>query len=195
MDELERLGLLENTLIIYTTDHGGALGSNGGLVDKGWLMVDETVRIPMTVRWPDRVEAGITTDQFVSNMDLVPTVLEAAGAEMLAPMDGKSLLPLFQQSERVAWREEIMLEHHGHYGEEHFQRQLRYSQYKYVAHLEDCDELYDLRQDPYELDNLAESPQLQTILKEMRRRLRHQMKLHEDDSPQAQRLIKKISII
>lgn len=189
VDALERLNLLDNTLIIYTTDHGGALGSNGGLVDKGWMMTDETVRIPMAIKWPDKITKGTTTDKFVTNLDLVPTVLQAAGAEMPSPIDGTSLLALSQHPDEVAWREDVMLEHHGHYREHHFQRQLRYANYKYVAHLDDRHELYDLSRDPYELDNLVDAPPMQNVLMDMRQRLYRQMTHHEDNAPSAQRLI------
>jgi arylsulfatase A-like enzyme len=188
VDALERLGLMENTLVIYTADHGGILASNGGLVDKGWLMVEETLRIPMAVRWPGQVPAGLVTDALVTNMDLVPTVLEAAQADSPSPMDGTSLLGLLRQPAEVDWREDIMLEHHGHYREVHFQRQLRCGRYKYVAHLNDRDELYDLSQDPYELVNLAGLSRMQGVLTEMRERLHRQMAFHDDDSPWAQQL-------
>ena len=187
--QLEQLGLLDNTLIIYTADHGGTMASNGELVDKGWLMVDETVRIPLAVRWPEKVSSGSVTDKFVSNMDLVPTVLEAAGAEIPTPSDGRSLVELVQQPEAAAWPDDLMLEHHGHYDEIHFQRQLRYDRYKYTAHLDDRDELYDLSQDPYEMNNLIDASEIQPILQELRQRLRRWMIGHEDNSEWAQRLL------
>jgi arylsulfatase A-like enzyme len=194
VDALRRLRLLENTLVIYTSDHGGALASNGGLVDKGWLMVEETVRIPLAVRWPGQVPGGVVRDEFVTNMDLVPTVLEAAQAERPSPMDGKSLLRLLRQRGQVDWREDILLEHHGHYREHHFQRQLRCGRYKYVAHLHDLDELYDVTQDPYELTNLASLSRMEGVLKDMRERLHRQMALHDDDSPWAQQLESQIGV-
>jgi len=193
IDFLKESGLLENTLIIYTTDHCGALGSNGGEFDKGWLMVDETVRIPMAMRWQDRIEPGVTTDKFVTNMDLVPTVLEAGNAEIPTTMDGKSMADLIQNPDQTSWREEVMLQHHGHYGESHLQRQLRYKNYKYVAHLNDKEELYDIVQDPYELENLVELSHAKDILTDMRNRLRHQMMLHDDHSSQAEALLSQIN--
>lgn len=193
IDTLERLGQLDNTLIIYTTDHGGALGSNGGLVDKGWVLSEETVRIPIAIRWPGRIRAATSTHHLVSNLDLVPTVLEAAGAEMPNPLDGTSLFPLFQSPKRTQWREDIMLEHHGQYGQKHFQRQLRFGQYKYGAHLNDRHELYDLSADPYELDNRIDDPILDHIRTDMRRRLREQMHSHQDDAPDALALLAELN--
>ena len=189
---LDRLGLAENTIVIYTVDHGGGLGSNGLLIDKGWFMTDETVRIPMVIRWPGQVEAGSRTDKLVMNMDLVPTVLEAAQAQQPSPMDGTSLLSLCQELTQVSWRDDLMLQHHGHYNESHFQRQLRYDRYKYVAHLDDLDELYDLTTDPYELNNLVNDPTIRPVLVEMQQRLKHQMAAHEDQGPDSQRLMQQM---
>jgi len=194
VDRLEELSVLDNTLIIYTADHGGAVASNGGLVDKGWLMIDETVRIPMAIRWPNQVASGESTDKFVSNMDLVPTVLEAAGAILPTPIDGTSLLALSKQPSEATWRESLMLQHHGHYSKAHFQRQLRHGEYKYVAHLDDQDELYHITQDPYELENLIDQAHIDAILQEMRHRLVEQMSVHDDNAPDAKRLIAQMGL-
>jgi arylsulfatase A-like enzyme len=189
VDALERLDLLENTLLIYTADHGGAVGSNGGLFDKGWLMVEETLQIPLAIRWPGRAKSRARSDKFVTNMDLVPTVLEAAGAEIPSPLDGRSLLGLIQDPEGVTWPEDVMLQHHGHYKERHFQRLLRFGPFKYVAHLDDSDELYDLEKDPFEQENLVDAQEMRPVLNEMRQRLIHQMVTHDDEARQATALI------
>ena len=152
-------------------------------------MIDETVRIPMAIRWPNQVAKGERTDKLVSNMDLVPTVLEAAGATLPTPSDGTSLLELSKQPHNATWRDSLMLQHHGHYSFAHFQRQLRHGEYKYVAHLDDQDELYHITQDPYELENLINQPHVNTVLQTMRQRLAAQMHAHEDDAPDAKRLI------
>ena len=193
---LERLGVLDNTLILYTTDHGGALASNGGLVDKGWLMTEETVRIPLAARWPGQIAPGSRSEKLVMNMDLVPTVLAAAGAAMPEVMDGACLQPLWEGEETAvsAWRNELMLQHHGHYRESHFQRQLRLDSYKYVAHLDDLDELYDLQADPYELENLVNEPRCAALLADMRRRLHGQMVQFADDGSDAQRLWQQMGV-
>ncbi|MEM7347419.1 MAG: sulfatase-like hydrolase/transferase [Chloroflexota bacterium] len=194
VDSLERLGLLDNTIIIYTADHGGTMASNGELVDKGWLMVDETVRIPLAVSWPGKIAASTTTDQFVSNMDIVPTILEAAEAEMPDPLDGRSFLSLAQAPTETDWPADLMIQHHGHYDEIHFQRQLRYDRYKYTAHLDDTDELYDLSTDPYELNNLIDAPDFAEVLQEIRQRLYRWMVRHEDDSDWSKQLFQQMGV-
>ncbi len=192
LDTLEALNLLDNTLIIYTTDHGGALGSNGGLVDKGWVLSDETVRIPMAMRWPEKIQPATSTKHFVSNLDLVPTVLAAAGADFPTPLDGTDLAPLFSSPNTTDWREDIMLEHHGHYGQKHFQRQIRHGHFKYSAHLGDRHELYDLSTDLFELDNLIDDHTFSTVRDDLRHRLVRQMKEHDDHSDEALALIEEL---
>jgi arylsulfatase A-like enzyme len=227
---LDRIGLAENTIVFYTADHGDAIASNGGVFDKDSLMVEETMRIPLAVRWPGRVPAGVTSEKLVTHMDIVPTVLEAAGTESIplavrwpgrvpagvtseklvthmdivptvleaagaespAPMDGESMLELIQHPSTAAWREDLMCQHHGH-GSLHFQRLLRRGNHKYVAHLDDQDELYDLERDPYELTNLVDRPDMQGILSEMRERLCRQMAAYDDAAPDADKLRHQIS--
>ena len=186
LDTLDRLGLADNTLVMYTADHGDAIGSQGGVFDKDSLMVEETERIPLALRWPGHLPAGRVTDAFATHMDLVPTALDAARAD-LPPMDGESLLRVAADPS-APWRDDLMCQHHGH-GHPAFQRLLAWDRYKYVAHLDDLDELYDLAADPCELRNRIGDPALADVLKKMRQRLARQMAEHADDSDDARRLL------
>ncbi len=103
------------------------------------------------------------------------------------------MLGLCQAPEETVWRDDIMLEHHGHYGETHFQRQLRHGDYKYVAHLDDLGELYNISADPFETNNLINEPTMQPILGNLQERLRLWMARHEDNSAEAQRLLRQIT--
>lgn len=183
LEALERLGLTEDTLVVYTADHGDLLAAQGGFVDKIWVMAEETQRIPLVLRWPGRLPAGAAREVLASNMDLVPTVLEAAGAEPLTPCDGRSLLAAAQRPEAPGFPDDLMCQHHGTYRHAVFQRLLRWRQYKYVAHLGDQHELYDLERDPYEMNNCIEEPALRAVLAEMRRRLARRMQDSEDNAP------------
>lgn len=116
------------------------------------------------------------------------TTLDAAGAALPSEIDGESLLSLAHDPANAAWREDLMLEYHGH-GIHHFQRSLRWKNYKYVAHLEDLDELYDLHKDPFELQNLINDPSMINVLEEMRERLARWMNSRNDDSPDARKLL------
>jgi arylsulfatase A-like enzyme len=203
---LDRLGMAENTLVMYSADHGDILGSHGGLFDKGWLMVEETMRIPVAVRSPYiDSSVGRTSDSLVSNLDLVATVRDAAGVTSGAA-DGTSLLPLLRETDgaNAVWREDLMLESHGHYGRNLLQRMLRWKNWKYVAHWEqagtpdgvsDCDELYDLAADPYELRNLIADDKSGAVLVEMRTRLAASMVRFGDNAPDARELRERLNRI
>jgi arylsulfatase A-like enzyme len=184
---LDRLGISDNTIVIYTADHGDAIGSHGGVFDKDSVMLEETGRVPMCIRWPAEVPQGLSAEQPVSNMDLVPTVLEAAGAEMPEPVDGRSLLGLALDPGRPMSEEDLMTTHHGH-GSPCFQRMLRRGKHKYVAHLDDLDELYDLSTDPYEMTNLVAEPRMDAVLQQARDRLLFLMDNYDDDEPDARTL-------
>jgi len=187
LDTLDRLGL-DETLVFYTADHGDAIASHGGVFDKDSLMVEETERVPLAVRWPGQIAPGSTRDQLVTQMDLVPTLLDAAGAAGSEPMDGRSLLGILADAD-APWREDLLCEHHGH-GHPCFQRMLRHGPWKYVAHLGDTDELYDLSRDPCEGTNLAEDRSRRGVLADMQRRLAGQMEAFGDGGDDASRLRK-----
>jgi arylsulfatase A-like enzyme len=198
---LDRLGMTENTLVIYSADHGDILAAHGGLFDKGWLMVEETMRIPLAVRPPSgHFAQGKKSAALVFNLDIVATLRDAA--DVLSPeADGASLLPLLSESDtaETVWREDLMLESHGHYGRNLLQRMLRWENWKYVAHweqeqsLEERDELYDLSADPYELRNLIGDEKSKPVLFEMRRRLAANMTRFDDSSLNAPHLLARLN--
>ncbi len=88
---LEALGIADNTLIIFTSDHGDMIGSHGGMNDKGY-MFEEVHRVPLIMSWPGQLEAGQRSDALVYNMDIMPTILDVLELEDKA-LDGQSLLP------------------------------------------------------------------------------------------------------
>ena len=187
---LEAEGILEDTLIVMNADHGDLIASHGNLFNKDSLMVEETMRVPMVVRWPGAAANGTSSDALVSNMDLTATVLDAAGASM-GDIDSVSLRPILDGSRR-GLRDELVCQHHGAFKIEFFQRLLRHGSLKYVAHLNDYDELYDLEADPYELNNLAHDPDSGPVLGEMRTRLIVAMDRLGDDSPDSTELIRQL---
>ncbi|TVY11098.1 sulfatase-like hydrolase/transferase [Paenibacillus cremeus] len=193
LDTLERTGLLDNTIVIYTADHGDILGSNGGLFDKDSMLTEETMSIPLAIRWPGAPKNGAALDALVSNMDIVPTVLELAGAQVPSHMDGKSIVPLLSDTSSP-WREDLMAMHFGHINHDDIQRVLYYGPYKYTAHLDDSDELYDLNADPFELHNLIDEPAMTDVLKEMKARLHRNMDQAGDVSADSLRLIQQKSM-
>jgi arylsulfatase A-like enzyme len=156
LETLDRLGLFENTIIVYTTDHGDAAGSHG-MMDKHYVMYEEEVRVPLVVRWDGVIEAGTTSDAFVANyLDLGPTLLDVAGIDIPDSFQGVSLLPeLRGEAGPAGERDLIFSEYNGQQFGLYTQRMVRDRRYKYVWNPTDVDELYDLEQDPWEMENLA----------------------------------------
>lgn len=189
---LDSLGLAENTLVIYVADHGDLIASRGGLMNKDALMVEETMRVPMVLRWPNGFAGGRVSRALVSNMDLARTVLDAVQADAPAPLDSDSLIPLCRTPDAPG-REALMCEEHGEARIEFFQRMIRWKTYKYIAHLDDEDELYDLAQDPCELRNTVHEPEYTMVLNHMRSLLTELMEEHEDRAPDAERLRSRLS--
>ncbi len=181
LDALDRLGLAENTLVMWTTDHGDGLACHGGHFDKRSYMPEEMVRVPLAVRFPGRIAAGRNSEALVSNIDTAPTFLDAAGLAFKRPVDGQSLLPL-AEGRLQAWREDLMSETHGHM-EEHIGRLIVTGRWKYVANRGQLDELYDLEKDPYELRNLASDPGHAAVVADMKRRLASWRTRSHDPAP------------
>jgi arylsulfatase A-like enzyme len=171
---LEESGLSENTLVILTADHGDALASHGGMFDKGSFMTEETVRIPLVVRFPGKVDKGIRTDRLVDTLDIVPTILEAAGISEHKELPGTSL---FEE----APRESILLEHHGQgFRDTKRSRTVVTNQYKYTRNEDDIEELYDLSSDPYELNNLGLDSAHTNIVKELAECMEYHLRVTND---------------
>ena len=164
---LEDTGQRENTVVVFTSDHGEMLGDHG-LVLKGCRFYEGLVRVPLIWSWPDRIRAGVVSDALVELTDIAPTLLAFAHAEAPHAMQGRSLVPLLTgqadprrhrdcvraeyysalnpHTERVGWR--------GAYA-----TMLRTRRHKLVAyHGHELGELFDLERDPHEFDNLWLDP-------------------------------------
>lgn len=182
LDTLDELGLTDNTLVVWTADHGDALACHGGQFDKGSYLVEEVLRIPLAVRWPDRIPASQVCEHLVSLIDLAPTFLDAARASFEHQTDGRSFLPLCGGT-RSGWRADLMCETHG-YGDEVVGRALITDRYKYVATSGQRHELYDLHGDPYELANLIDEPDSAAIRSDLRQRLADWRRRTGDTAPE-----------
>lgn len=165
--ELDRLGISEETVVIYTTDHGNLCGARGGLYDKGVAMFEDTYHIPFLLRWPGVAPQGARLANLVSNMDVFATVLDIAGAALPEGIDSQSILPILRDP-AAKWREKLMCWSSGVYYL-HSQRMLRWRNYKYVFTPYDTDELYDLEKDPLEFTNRINDPALADLALELRR--------------------------
>ncbi len=168
LDWLDERGERENTLVIFTSDHGEALGDHG-LVLKGCRFYEGLVRVPLIISMPGTVQAGRVSDALVELLDLTPTLLEAAGLEVPPRMQGRSLMPILtgQASDR-AHREFVRAEYYSALnsdvpGREEFTgmyaTMLRTRTHKIVNyHGLDVGELFDLEADPREHKNLWDDP-------------------------------------
>lgn len=169
LERLAELGLAEDTVVIYTADHGDMCGAHG-MIDKHFSMYDDIVRVPMFVRGPD-IPADEENDAFVCHaLDIAATICEMTAGEIPASFQGDSLLPLFRDD---PGREEIYALFDGCQMGLYQSRMLRDDRYKYVWNLTARDELYDLEIDPHERENLVTDPTPETpaVLTEMRERL------------------------
>jgi N-acetylglucosamine-6-sulfatase len=162
LDYLDANGLAEDTLVIYMGDNGFSFGEHG-LIDKRHFY-EESAKVPLLVRWPSYLEGGAPIDSLVQNIDIAPTILEAAGLAMPAHMQGASFVPLLDRKE-VAWRDRIFYEY---YWEMDFPQTptmfgIRTERYKYIRYhgVWDTNEFYDLQADPNEMYNLIDAPEHQ----------------------------------
>jgi arylsulfatase len=155
---LKERGMLENAVVVFTSDHGDCLGDHG-LVEK-WNMYDSSVRVPLVVHSPGRFEAGRTCDALTQWFDIGPTVLELAGIQAPAKMDARSLLPHLEGGDDAERRQFVYSEHAPDLMLQQVEHLLmiRDERYKLVEYLgTDAGQLFDLETDPNELVDLCGS--------------------------------------
>jgi arylsulfatase A-like enzyme len=175
LDYLEESGLLENTIVIFTADHGQTLGSHGGLTDKGWHHFEEIQRIPTIVRLPERYDGGKrkrgeVLQEWISLADVYPSILELAGADLGSKVHGRSFAPLLR-GEPVEWRNTIFVEFNGVNNLATSMVTVRKGNWKYGWNCSNADELYDLAADPHETENRIDDPRCSAQVTEMRETL------------------------
>jgi arylsulfatase A-like enzyme len=173
LDHLDACGLRDNTIIIFAADHGETLGTHDGLTDKGWHHFEEIQRVPFIVWMPERyyqngVQPGDALQEWISLVDLYPSMLEAAGAsEGEEQLPGHSIWSLFGD-EPVEWRDKIFVEFFGVNSLLTTMASVRKGDLKYGWNCSSHDDLYDLQADPYEMHNLIDEPSHTAIVSEMR---------------------------
>lgn len=160
LEALERRGLADDTVVVFTSDNGYFLGERG-LAGK-WLIYEESVRIPLIVYDPragaDR--RGVTEDAMALNTDFAPTLLDYAGLEAPEGYDGASLAPLCR-GEQVAWRDTFVYEHHMDHEKIPPSVGVRGPRWVYARYYRQqpaYEQLFDLQRDPLQLVNLASDP-------------------------------------
>lgn len=180
LDALKSLGLSDNTIVLFTSDHGNHFKTRNTEYKRSCH--DSSIRVPTVIQGPG-FQAGGTLQELVSLIDLPPTLLDAAGIPIPAHMQGKSLLPLVQR-QKVDWQEEVFVQ----ISEAQVGRAIRTKRFKYSVHAPELDgwkigssdtyveeHLYDLHADPYELTNLIGMEAFRETTKELRERLVRRM--------------------
>lgn len=162
LDALERTGMREHTLVIFTSDHGEMLGDHGLLL-KGCRFYEGLVRVPLIFSWPGRVQAGVTSDALVELTDIVPTLLDFCGLKILPDIQGRSLAPLLTgQAPLEHHRDVVRTEYYDALpskGEPTYGTMIRDRRHKLVVyHGHELGELFDLEADPGEFVNLWDDP-------------------------------------
>jgi N-acetylglucosamine-6-sulfatase len=172
LEALKRRGQLDSTLVVYMGDNGFAFGEHG-LIDKR-TAYEESMRVPMLARCPELFQGGRAVNQMVANLDIMPTVLDAAGVPAPAGLDGASFLPLMR-GVQTPWRDTLLYEYYWerNYPQTPTLHALHTDRYKYIrCHgVWDIDELYDMQEDPLESNNLIFSKEHQPMVREMNQKL------------------------
>jgi N-acetylglucosamine-6-sulfatase len=172
---LDKSGLSKSTLVVYMGDNGFELGEHG-FYDKRDAY-EESIRVPMLAYAPGMIKPGAKVTNMVQNIDIAPTLMEAAGVAVpkSAKMDGRSFLGLLQGRKKTSWRDHILYEYHWEWN---FPATptlfaIRTDRYKYIWHygLWDRDAFYDLKTDPIERHNLIDTPAYKDQIAKLKKQL------------------------
>jgi len=178
LEALEETGQQANTIVTLAADHGSMAGAHR-MWFMGWLPYEECYRVPLIVRWPGTIRPASKCSKLVQTHFLAHTYVEAAGAAKLPYEDGRPLQPLFENSGRGDWPDDLLCAFYG--GEFLYTQRLAITQrFKYVFNGFDFDEMYDLEQDPQELHNVVARSGYKPHVDDMRARLYEMMARFED---------------
>ena len=174
LNYLEENGLLDNTLVVYTSDQGFYMGEHGWF-DKRF-MYEESMRTPLIMRLPKGFDRKGDITEMVQNIDYAPTFLELAGVKVPEDIQGESLLPLLKGKKPASWRKSLYY-HFYEYPAEHMVKRhygVRTDPYKLIHFYNDIDawELYDLEKDPAEMHNVINDPAYSEVLADMQAELK-----------------------
>jgi len=203
-DYLQKTGQMDKTIIIYTSDQGMMLGEHD-FIDKRW-MYEESMRMPFLVRYPGMIRPGTRTDEVINNTDFAPTILELAGLDAPDYMQGRSFVPVLRRRTPLDWpkatyyRYWMHMAHHdnpAHFGIRTKVYKLIFfygMNYKQGGHkpTQPGWELYDMINDPHEMNNLYNNPRYVVVIRKLKAELmRLRKKYNETDEkyPHIQKVI------
>ena len=192
LDYLDESGLTENTVVVYTSDQGFYLGEHGWF-DKRF-MYEESLRMPLLVRYPKEIQPGSINNDIVLNIDFAPTFLDFANASVPTGMQGTSFRRILQGDTPSNWRQS-MYYHYYEYPAVHMVKRhygVRTERYKLIRFYYDIEawELYDLEKDPHELVNRYEDPAYATVVEELKQELERLRKQYGDSEELASVFLK-----
>ncbi|MEA3336248.1 MAG: sulfatase-like hydrolase/transferase [Chloroflexota bacterium] len=171
LDRLDQLGLAENTVVIFTSDHGHLFGQHG-LIAKGAFHYEDLLRVPMIVRWPGRVAQGIRSDALQSLVDFAPTLLSLARCQIPRTMTGVDQKEVWLGKQATA-RDHVLVENHHQPTTLHLKTYLD-DRYKITVYFgRPYGELFDLLEDPGEVNNLWNEPDFIDLKTELTNKLLH----------------------
>ena len=173
LDYLDDAGLAENTIVVYTSDQGFYLGEHGWF-DKRF-MYEESFHTPLVMRWPKLINPGSISEDFVMNLDLAGTFIDAAGATVPDDIQGESFLPILKDEKPEDWRTSMYYHYYEYPGAHMVKRHygIKTKDYKLIHFYYDIDEweLYDMKKDPDEMNNVIDDPDYQEIVEELKKEL------------------------
>lgn len=184
LDGLDNAGGFENTIVIFTSDHGDLCGGHG-MLDKHYVMYEDVVHVPLIIRYPVLFKAGETIDSFVSNcLDIAPTLEEICKLEPAGKRHGHSLVPLCKHTDgsrgdTEGKNYEVSASNGQQFGL-YTQRCIVTKRWKYVWNATDMDELYDLENDVGEKNNLISACRDEAALAELKKQLYEELQRRED---------------
>lgn len=182
LDYLEAHDLMENTMIVYTSDQGFYLGEHGWF-DKRFVY-DESFKTPLLVSWPGHVKPGSTSDEMVQNLDFAQTFLDIAGVEEPSDMQGESLVPILT-GKMEGWHRNAVYYHYYEYPAEHMVNRhyaIVTKDYKLIHYYfyQDYWELIDRKKDPKELHNVYDDPAYEEVQSQLHSQLVEIRQLYGD---------------
>jgi len=187
LDYLKEKGLDDNTLVVYTSDQGFYMGEHGWF-DKRF-MYEECQRMPLIIRYPKAIKAGSTSNAICMNVDFAPTFLDFAGVEIPSDIQGTSLKPVLENEGKIPadWRKAAYY-HYYEYPAEHSVKRhygIRTQDFKLIHFYNDIDEweMYDLKADPREMNNVFGKPEYAEKQKELMQLLQETQKQYKDNDP------------
>ncbi len=166
LDSLDRLGIADNTLVVFTSDHGHFLGQHG-LIAKGAFHYEDMVKVPMIARWPGHIPANVESDSLQSLIDYAPTFLAAADIDVPGLMQGRNQLDVWSGNTTAVPRRNVLVENRHNPSTVHLKTYVD-ARYKLTVYRgREYGELFDLQEDPDEVSNKWDDPTYAQVKSEL----------------------------